>query len=265
MANGGVSGNTVGTIQLYATAHPTDTPFKINVPIPTDDTKTSWGSGWTNARKPEIKVEGVDFTKEGGDKESRPINIYVDYYLLSQADPNDADIFPIGAIIGFPGNEWPSEQHWLECGGQSLLRSDPRFEPLYEAIRHDNGGESEGTYFNIPNYRGYFLRGTDRGKHTDPDAADRLPPDRRPPPKALPGGNAGDKVGSFQSFATALPKDKTIVGTVTSPSHTVDLWGGGQALAAWGPHAPIEVVGGGDKETCPINVSIFFFIKYANA
>ena len=82
---------------------------------------------------------------------------------------------------------------------------------------------------------------------------------------ALDGGNAGDKVGSFQGFATARPKEKTIVGTVTLPERTDDLWGNDQALAAWGEHVPIEVVDGGDKETCPINVSIFFFIKYANS
>src|SRR5436853_348114 len=103
-----------------------------------------------------------------------------------------ANDYPIGAVLSFGGNENPGTG-WLLCDGRSLSRS--QFQPLFDVIGTANGGD--GNNFNLPDYRGRFLRGRDGGVNRDPDAARRT--------AAAPGGEAGDKVGSLQFGATARP------------------------------------------------------------
>jgi microcystin-dependent protein len=250
MAPGGASADAIGSIQSCATAPPVN-PFVILFAVPNQEEYAARGGAWNTASLPETAVD-VPFTVSGGDKETRPVNIYVDHYILAQPDPNEADIFPIGAVIGFAGTVAPSNQNWLECRGQSCEKSESRYKALYDAIEDDNGGGSD--QFNLPNYEGFFLRGKDHGAGRDPDAGVR--------PLAHNGGKAGDNVGSSQGFATARPASKNITGQVSLPGHANILLGATGGLWAWGDPTKIEVKDGGDQETCPKNVSIYFFIKY---
>lgn len=252
MAAGGATGDAVGSVQDWATAAPAN-PFTISVAIGASD-KTSdhcaghdnseWNSGSTS----------VSFTASGGDKESRPVNVGVDYYVLYQADPNVSDIFPIGALIGFPGNTPPPSAQWLLCDGSSLPTTG-QYQLLYYAIGNASGGDKAN--FNLPNYQGYFLRGTDHGQGRDPDAAGRAAP--------TTGAASGDNVGSQQGWATGRPRSGDITGPIDHmPTDDADnacaiLC---SSVAEWdGAQAP--QVGGGDAETRPKNANILFYIKYA--
>lgn len=237
MATGGATGNAVGSIQDWATAAPVN-PFTITVNLGNSEKTSDHCAGHDNAEWNQNSTP-VSFTASGGDPESRPVNIAVDYYVLGTADKNDGDIFPIGAVIGFPGNVPPSGLQWLLCDGASVQSA--LYPELAMAIT-DGMNES----FNIPDYRGYFLRGADHGANRDPVGAARA-------------------VGSLQGYATGRPKTGDITGPIDHmPTDDADnaaaIWC--SSVAEWdGAQAP--VVGGGDVETRPINANILFYIKYA--
>ena len=110
---------------------------------------------------------------------------------------------PIGAVMAYAGEVKDSGgvvevcPGWLLCNGAAV--SDRRFPELFQAIQasHGNGSDSmgplPGASFNLPDYRGLFLRGVTGVSDRDPDCsdADRL--------QNHPGGNIGNRVGSYQS------------------------------------------------------------------
>ena len=70
-----------------------------------------------------------------------------------------------GAVMAFAmENEPPG---WLECNGRALPIAD--YSRLFGRIGHRYGGGP--THFNLPDYRGEFLRGWDRGRGADPGRA----------------------------------------------------------------------------------------------
>lgn len=73
-----------------------------------------------------------------------------------------SDGFQIGDIRQIPHSTIP--MGWLECNGASLLRTD--YPDLF-AIIGTTYGTVDGTHFNIPDYRGEFLRGLDHGRGID--------------------------------------------------------------------------------------------------
>src|SRR6516164_11618543 len=114
---------------------------------------------------------------------------------------------PIGSIIAYGGEfadphkqaDWEAANGWLLCDGRELSASpaDPYW-ALFGAIGFAWGAAKDRQHFNIPDLQGYFLRGVDlsRDQHIDQDRDSRFAPH---------GGNLGARVGSYQSFATALP------------------------------------------------------------
>lgn len=237
MASGGATGDAVGSVQDWATAAPIN-PFTITVNLGNSEKTSDHCAGHDNSEWNQ-NATCVSFTASGGDKESRPVNVAVDFYALKCNDSNATDIFPIGAIIGFPGNVPPPASQWLLCDGASL--SSTEYQLLAIAIT-----DSQTASFNLPDYRGYFLRGADHGAGRDPDGASRA-------------------VGSLQGYATGRPKTGDITGPIDHmPTDDADnaaaIWC--SSVAEWdGAQAP--VVGGGDVETRPINANIQFYIKYA--
>lgn len=254
MQAGGNSGDNVGSIQAAATGRP-KTPFTINIDIGTVMQNSSACSGHKNTRWNPGSPEKT-MTVSGGDNETRPVNAYVDFYIMSKQTSGATDVFPIGGVIGIPGNGAPPPGQWLLCDGRAVNNS-LQYTDLYNAIGHDNGGNA--TTFNIPNYQGMFLRGCDHGQGRDPDAGERL--------EAAGGGQTGDNVGSVQDFATAMPQ-KPISGAVQhQPVHlqkTAAAIGNQNYSGKWGS-TQTPTLGGGDKESRPVNAYIKFYIKYALA
>ncbi len=92
-------------------------------------------------------------------------------------------LVPSGTIFSYAGSKVPDG--FYECNGATLLRSDDP--ALFEAIGTMYGGGP--SFFDLPDYRGYFLRGWDHNAHLDPGAATRT--DRGD-------GVIGDFVGTAQ-------------------------------------------------------------------
>lgn len=93
---------------------------------------------------------------------------------------------PPGVQLPYGGTSAPSG--YLLCDGSSLLRASY---PALFAVIGTAFGAVDGTHFNIPDWRGRFMRGTDGGTGRDPDSASRT--------AMNVGGNTGNNVGSIQS------------------------------------------------------------------
>lgn len=98
---------------------------------------------------------------------------------------------PVGTVSPFAGASAPSG--YLLCNGQAVSRAI--YASLFAAIGVSHGSGDGSTTFNLPDYRGRFLRGVAGGQATDPDRGSRTAMNT--------GGNTGDSVGSVQGQATA--------------------------------------------------------------
>src|SRR4051794_10854381 len=91
----------------------------------------------------------------------------------------------VGCVVA-----WPSEGEpllgWIVCNGSPL--SSAEYPELYRTIGITHGGgynrdgtKATGSDFNVPDYRGVFLRGSDTKDHSgtfagyDPEAQARTP------------------------------------------------------------------------------------------
>jgi microcystin-dependent protein len=100
-------------------------------------------------------------------------------------------IVPIGAILPFAGvyNDGDLGGTWLICDGRSLRKTDyPKLAQIIETSWGE--GDNKPNTFNLPDLRGVFLRGVSNNTNDDPDRDKRI--------ERKPGGNTGDKVGSYQ-------------------------------------------------------------------
>jgi microcystin-dependent protein len=111
---------------------------------------------------------------------------------------------PIGTVVAYAGDPDNLPDGWLLADGRSLRQAE--YPELYAATGTTHGtgvtttGQKEIGYdFNLPDYRGLFLRGVDQDANgvasgRDPDASDREP--------ARGGtGNRGNRVGAYQPHA----------------------------------------------------------------
>ena len=150
-------------------------------------------------------------------------------------------IVPIGTVVAFAGTTVP--EGWLLCGGSPV--SIAAYPELSAAIgtAHGNGTQNadgsasgfSGTHFNLPDYRGRFLRGTANGSANDPDRALRT--------ASKTGGNAGDAVGSVQTDANV---SHTHLMTSSRASKTV-YPGGVAEDHAYDHDSTTTVAGGGNR------------------
>jgi microcystin-dependent protein len=119
---------------------------------------------------------------------------------------------------------------------------------LFAAIGTRHGGDVNN--FNIPDYRGRFLRGTDGGVGRDPDRASRSAMNA--------GGNTGDNVGSIQGdqFRT----HNHAVGQNLQRFDNGGPWDDWSQIVTVGQQNIVTVSTGG-SETRPINANVIFCIK----
>ena len=94
---------------------------------------------------------------------------------------------PTGAIMAWPVESAPTG--FILCHGQAISRST--YSDLYGLIGVMYGAGDGSANFNLPDYRGQFLRGRANGSTNDPDRGSRT--DRGD-------GNAGDNVGTKQDY-----------------------------------------------------------------
>jgi microcystin-dependent protein len=107
---------------------------------------------------------------------------------------------PSGVVFPFAGTVAP--YGYLICDGSPILKSE--YPQLFLSIGFSHGDGSQNsdgtasgftstTHFNLPDYRGRFLRGVDGLAGNDPDKLTRL--------ASKTGGTSGNNVGSVQQDA----------------------------------------------------------------
>ncbi len=117
------------------------------------------------------------------------INGALRIFLTTGAPPE----IPPGTVVAFAGPVANIPNGWLYCDGSSISRATyPR---LFSAIGTANGSAS-ATTFNVPDYRGRFLRGVSDASGRDPDAAART---------AMAGGGNTGNAGLRRGTRSAQP------------------------------------------------------------
>jgi microcystin-dependent protein len=95
----------------------------------------------------------------------------------------------IGEVMTFAGSVTPN--NFLFCNGSAVSRST--YSALFSVLGVTHGSGDGSTTFNIPDYRGQFLRGVTGASLNDPDTLTRTAMNT--------GGNTGNNVGSIQDDA----------------------------------------------------------------
>lgn len=123
-----------------------------------------------------------------------------------------------GTIMAWPTGTVPAG--WLECNGAAVSRTT--YAELYGAIGTSYGVGDGSSTFNLPDYRGQFLRGWANGQSTDPDRASRT--DRGD-------GTTGDNVGTKQTGQTASHTHGSTLSVSTSGTLSTTATASGSTLA----------------------------------
>jgi microcystin-dependent protein len=183
LLGGGSTADAVGSAQPFDTSNGT-TPFAIAATgghshatplVPVTDHHAAWGaSGPAAWNVMEYTSDCTNTTNSGththdvtgGDKESRPVNIYLDWIIANDVV---ADAPPIRTITAYGGDITSIDNltalltiGWLPCMGQTLKKNNPIYQPLYDVIDGVFGQDNLG--FSLPDLRGYFVQGA--GGHT---------------------------------------------------------------------------------------------------
>ena len=156
---------------------------------------------------------------------------------------------PPGTVVAYMGATAPTG--WLLCNGQPISRYAP-YDKLYAVIGNACGSPNANE-FNLPDFRGRFLRGWDNAIGRDPDRASRT--------AMATGGNAGDAIGSVQTDAfkshTHTTTDKFTNWSATSASGSAGNTG---ATTQYIEYPTSSATGG--SETRPINAYVNYIIKF---
>jgi hypothetical protein len=191
---------------------------------------------------------------------------------------------PIGTAVAYAGEVVDNgkaviiEQNWLLCNGAAL--SSTQYNPLFQHIKTAHGNASNdadpATDFNLPDYRGLFLRGVTSTTKRDPNPSDRERPWNNS------GGNVGNRVGSIQLGATKTPTKNFIIDLENKHTHGDPTWNGQAgpyevAVEGRGPGGvdfgaqsaqtntgdghTHEIKSGGDDETRPINAYVNYIVR----
>ena len=169
-------------------------------------------------------------------------------------------VVPTGTVVAFAGVTPPAG--WLLCDGSLVSRTT--YSALYSVIGTIHGSGDNVSTFNLPDYRGRFLRGVNgsavvsQGSTTlrDPDATNRTAMNS--------GGNTGNNVGSVQAD-TFKSHNHFHDSDHLSASWTGDVQG--NYLAGNLQFSRVLLNSGytttaGNNETRPTNAYVNYIIKY---
>ena len=149
----------------------------------------------------------------------------------------------IGMVSAFAAAPPGATTSWLLCDGSAVSRTT--FSALFAVISDDYGAGDGSTTFNLPDYRGYFLRGQDAGAGNDPDAASRT--DR---------GDTitGDAIGTKQA-----DEFKSHTHTYGNTSQDIAQSTGDSVKDAENANSFVTGATGGN-ETRPKNINVAYYI-----
>jgi microcystin-dependent protein len=167
---------------------------------------------------------------------------------------------PVGSVIAFAGDIAQQvtplfAQGYLVCDGSAVLVSE--FPELFLVIGYLYSASAGGGTFSLPDLRGYFLRGVDPAGTIDPDNQARTRVD----------GTTGPLVGSTQPSAFQLHEHDYAPSTPSGATAA-----GNSGTVGTGTAATSAVVQGGGsyaprtsaQETRPVNLYVYYIIKYTN-
>ncbi len=151
-------------------------------------------------------------------------------------------VLPAGVVVPFAAFAAPTG--WLECDGSAVSRTV--FATLFAVLGEAYGNGDGSTTFNLPDYRGEFLRGFDNTAGNDPNAGSRT--DRGD-------GTTGDEVGTkqldeFESHTHSNVGFNNFLFVGAYPGFT----GSGDA------YSQIPSGASGGSETRPRNVNVMYII-----
>ncbi len=188
---------------------------------------------------------------------------------------------PVGSMIIFAGPKANIPAGWLPCDGASVSSND--YPKLFAALGTAWGDGSESRYvgtpgsgdFNVPDMRGFFPRGVNEGSGRDPNATTRT--------ATWPGGNTGDKVGSYQAdeieshnhnitdpghthvngnFNSIMNKELSTLVTLAKDVNQfpIEALDGGSSVMP-SSTTGISINNNGGAETRPMNVGVWYIIR----
>ncbi len=137
----------------------------------------------------EVVVDGVSMGKSP--LSAVPYSVESDTASNYAPGSQIASLVPPGTVIAYAGVVSGSvnpPQGWLLCDGSTVSRTT--YAALFAAIGTTAGAGDGATTFNLPDYRGYFLRGLDNGTGRDPNASTRGAENT--------GGGTGDSVNTVE-------------------------------------------------------------------
>lgn len=158
---------------------------------------------------------------------------------------------PTGAVLSFAGTAAPTG--FFMCDGTAVSRTT--YASLYAIIGITHGHGDGTTTFNVPDYRGRFLRGVDGAAGLDPDKAGRT--------AMATGGNTGNAVGTVQTddyptHAHSYNQSAGGGGGADGGSGNGSLYGGVGGATTGNAGA---INGGSGAEVRPKNAYVNYIIK----
>lgn len=168
----------------------------------------------------------------------------------------ESAVAPVGSLLAMPVTDIP--EGYLECDGSQI--SMTVYPELYAVLGLSYGPGDGETTFQLPDYRGWFLRGWDHGIGVDPDAADR---EDGGSGQGLEGDTVGSRQGDEFAEHTHNAPTGSIVGTegTDHPDDTYEVPPVDYASEYdYGYAAPVSATGG--NETRPKNIYVMYCIKY---
>ena len=171
----------------------------------------------------------------------------IEYYngTIWVAASNAVD--PAGMIGAYPMATCPTG--WLQANGAAVSRTT--YASLFTAIGTMYGSGDGATTFNLPDYRGYFLRGWNNGAAIDPDAASRT---------NRGDGTTGDNVGTKETDQLASHSHNLPVRYGANSWNVGGIFGTDYAGSAV---TSVSSATGGN-ETRPKNISVIYCVSTAN-
>ena len=171
---------------------------------------------------------------------------------------------PVGSVVPFAG-DWPpfrdrdkndrlaeSDLGWMLCDGRAIEKS--KYPELFNAIGFANGNPMNiGTRFNLPDYRGRFLRGVDDTANRDSDKDTRG--------AMFEYGYSGNRVGSVQEDTIAL-HDHILGNRMTVRALEPDGEFEVSTNPKWADHGTHSTGKTGGAETRPKNVYVNWIIRF---
>lgn len=158
---------------------------------------------------------------------------------------------PVGAVVAYAGPPTSVPDGWALCDGHAVPRTGD-YAALHRVLSELHGVGDGINTFNLPDYRGRFLRGQDLGSMRDPDRMTRETPDPTRPAHTL----SPDAIGSVQGDALRAHAHGLLrAGFAITPQSD------GRDVVVPGGANAFDSVSAGGAETRPVNVSVNYLIK----